>query len=215
MKRLISIVVLADTDEAHTRIQAQLNGDYALTRVMPTMCPSEPTVTPASCDHIDLVILDLDSAGFHCAQLWLELRARCGRARLVGLVTPPIEPGVLQHALHAGTVSLLSKTNSRRRLAEALRLAQQGAWLLDPPMHELVYRFLRCPAETSFQLTPRQYEIVVCMARGMTDRQIAYALRIHTRTVNNHVARIMDTLEVHSRTAATAKALKLGLIELE
>jgi DNA-binding CsgD family transcriptional regulator len=62
-------------------------------------------------------------------------------------------------------------------------------------------------------LTPRELDVLRLMARGKTDREIGEALYISHRTVNGHIARIFDRLDVHSRAEAAAEAVRLGLLE--
>jgi DNA-binding NarL/FixJ family response regulator len=52
------------------------------------------------------------------------------------------------------------------------------------------------------RLTPRELEILQLVARGMTDREIGLALGVSTRTVESHVAHLMQRLGVHDRAAA-------------
>jgi DNA-binding NarL/FixJ family response regulator len=54
------------------------------------------------------------------------------------------------------------------------------------------------------QLTPREVEVLHLVAGGMTDREIGLALGISTRTVETHVAHVMQRLGVHDRAAAVA-----------
>jgi non-specific serine/threonine protein kinase len=61
-------------------------------------------------------------------------------------------------------------------------------------------------------LTSRQQEILEHLAKGETDREIAGALYISIRTVHVHVANLLAKLGVHSRTAAIAAAIQLGLL---
>jgi filamentous hemagglutinin family protein len=62
------------------------------------------------------------------------------------------------------------------------------------------------------QLTHREQEVLFLLATGQTDRKIAEALIISPRTVNRHVSNIFGKLEVPSRTAAVALAVRNGLI---
>jgi non-specific serine/threonine protein kinase len=61
-------------------------------------------------------------------------------------------------------------------------------------------------------LTPRERELLPLLAQGLTDREIAAALSISPRTVGYHVTNLLSKLQVESRTAAVAYALRQGLI---
>lgn len=61
-------------------------------------------------------------------------------------------------------------------------------------------------------LTPREREVLSLMVLGHTDRQIAEQLTISTRTVNRHLSNILLKFAVSSRVAATAHAIRRGLV---
>jgi DNA-binding NarL/FixJ family response regulator len=62
------------------------------------------------------------------------------------------------------------------------------------------------------ELTPREVEVLRLVATGLADREIAAALCVSQRTVTNHVASIRAKLGVRSRSAATAYAVRHGLV---
>jgi DNA-binding NarL/FixJ family response regulator len=68
----------------------------------------------------------------------------------------------------------------------------------------------RPPMSISF--TPREREVLRLLVAGRTDREIAGELFVSVRTVEHHVARILDKLDVHTRTAAATAALAAGLV---
>ncbi len=63
-----------------------------------------------------------------------------------------------------------------------------------------------------YDLTPRELEVLACLVRGSTDREIADDLSISHRTVQVHVSNILGKLEAGSRTAAAALAIREGLV---
>ena len=65
---------------------------------------------------------------------------------------------------------------------------------------------------TKSRLTDREREVLYLLATGQTDRKIAESLTISPRTVNRHMSNIFVKLEVPSRAAAAAHAVRSGLI---
>lgn len=65
---------------------------------------------------------------------------------------------------------------------------------------------------TKSQLTQREREVLCLLASGRTDRKIAESLTISPRTVNRHMSNIFVKLDVPSRAAAAAHAVRSGLI---
>jgi DNA-binding NarL/FixJ family response regulator len=61
--------------------------------------------------------------------------------------------------------------------------------------------------------TPREREILISLAQGMSGAQIAAALSISPRTVRTHISNLLEKLGVHSRLEAVSYALRHGLID--
>ena len=85
-------------------------------------------------------------------------------------------------------------------------------WSLDEALDE-ASRVQVAPEPTAPPLTARELDVLRLLVTGKSDRAIAEALFIGTRTVESHVASIYVKLGVHSRAAATAEALSAGLVE--
>jgi DNA-binding NarL/FixJ family response regulator len=66
---------------------------------------------------------------------------------------------------------------------------------------------------SALNLSPREMEVLRLLVAGLPDRAIAETLFLSVRTVEAHVARILDKLDVHTRTAAVTVAMSAGLIE--
>jgi DNA-binding CsgD family transcriptional regulator len=64
----------------------------------------------------------------------------------------------------------------------------------------------------SFRLTKRELEVLKLVAKGHTDREVAWTLEISHRTVNRHLSNIFAKLDVPGRTAAAVYAIKQGLL---
>jgi len=65
------------------------------------------------------------------------------------------------------------------------------------------------------ELTPRQREILALIARGRSNKEIAFALGIRERTVKFHVASLFERLGTSSRTECLVVALRLGVIQID
>jgi DNA-binding CsgD family transcriptional regulator len=64
-------------------------------------------------------------------------------------------------------------------------------------------------------LTPREIEILALLVDGLTNKEIAQRLVVSPRTVETHVERVLDKLDVRSRSRAIAKAIRLGIIRID
>lgn len=115
----------------------------------------------------------------------------------------------------AGASGYLVKNIGRHEIVRAIRGAAAGESLLDPAVTRRVteHLVLLAAADKADPLTEREREILVLLARGMTNKQIAAELIISEKTARNHVSRILDNLNMERRSQAAAYAVKKGLVE--
>lgn len=116
----------------------------------------------------------------------------------------------------ATTLFALGRSNAAEReaadaLARLLELGAAGEAERAKRLHEAATR----PVETGplRQLTPREGEVLRLITEGLTNRQIAERLIVSEHTVHRHVTNLLRKLELPSRTAAAAVALRTGLLE--
>jgi DNA-binding NarL/FixJ family response regulator len=122
-------------------------------------------------------------------------------------------------ALRAGASGFLLKTASARALAEAVRVVAAGDALLAPSVtRRLIAEFARfgapkAPSQTRIaQLTERETEVLVLIARGRSNAEIADTLVVAEQTVKTHVGRILTKLGLRDRTQAAVFAYETGLV---
>jgi len=68
--------------------------------------------------------------------------------------------------------------------------------------------------ENDYGITPRQMEVLHCIAAGLSNKQIAYKLGLSEGTIKIHITLLMRTLDVNNRTSAVLKATQLGLLKM-
>ena len=97
-------------------------------------------------------------------------------------------------------------------MVAAVRAAYRGEVHLDPVVARALTRSLVAPHGTATALTPREREILMLVAQGRSNRDIAGALVISERTARTHVSNVLAKLGLASRTQAALWAVREGLV---
>jgi two-component system response regulator NreC len=122
-------------------------------------------------------------------------------------------------AIGAGAAGYLLKRSAGAELAEGIRtIVHEGAVLHPAAAQVLVDAYRRCecaPRADSFDhLTDREREVLILVAEGYTNQQIADMLHVSPKTVDGHRSSLMSKLDLHDRTEVVKYALRRQLIEL-
>jgi DNA-binding NarL/FixJ family response regulator len=106
----------------------------------------------------------------------------------------------------------------------ALRLGAAGFVLKTAPLSELVDAIRRVaagglafsvrPTAGSVRLSPREHEVVALVAQGRTNDEIGASLQIGAKTVETHLARLFERLDVASRTELAMRAVREGWLDV-
>ncbi|HEV7935086.1 MAG TPA: response regulator transcription factor [Actinomadura sp.] len=115
-------------------------------------------------------------------------------------------------ALAAGAAGYLLKDADPAEVATAIRAAAAGEVHLDSAVARQLTRRIRAPQVGLASLTAREREILVLVARGQSNREIADSLGISERTARTHVSNMLTKLQLSSRTQAALLAIREGLI---
>jgi DNA-binding NarL/FixJ family response regulator/class 3 adenylate cyclase len=129
-------------------------------------------------------------------------------------VTSFIEEEKVTSALEAGASGYLLKDAEAEEVAQAIRAAYHGEVHLDPAVSRLLAQRLRQrkDAEPVEPLTAREKEVLAQLAKGASNKEIAYALGITERTARTHVSNILGKLGLASRTQAALYAVEHKLV---
>ena len=118
----------------------------------------------------------------------------------------------LLHAMMAGASGYLLKQIRGTDIVDAVRRAGAGESLLDPVVTAQVLEQLRTPSaddERLARLTAQEQRILVLIADGLTNRQIASEVHLAEKTVKNYVSNVLSKLGMERRTQAAVFAPRL------
>ena len=120
-------------------------------------------------------------------------------------------------AIVAGAAGYLTKNVARAQLVAGIRAVGQGQSLLDSavtaPILQRLVELSQASPRPDDVLSQREKEVLLLIAKGHTNRQIAAKLVISEHTARNHVTHILDKLGLSRRSEAAAFAAKLGLLD--
>ena len=157
----------------------------------------------------DVVLMDLRMPGMDGAAATERIAGRAGAPAVLVVTTYDTDSDILR-AVEAGATGYLLKDTPRRELAEAIRAAARGETVLAPPVAAKLVTRVRRPAPDA--LTPREIEVLSCVARGLSNMEVGQALFIGEATVKTHLLRVFDKLGVNDRTAAVTAAMARGIL---
>ncbi|NED33013.1 response regulator transcription factor [Streptomyces sp. SID8499] len=159
----------------------------------------------------DVILMDLRMPGGAGVDAIRELTRRGVRARVLVLTTYDTDSDTLP-AIEAGATGYLLKDAPRDELFTAVRAAAEGRTVLSPAVASRLVSAVRAPARGNEPLSAREREVLVLVARGTSNREIARELFISEATVKTHLTHLYAKLGVNDRAAAVAVAYDRGIL---
>lgn len=159
----------------------------------------------------DVVLMDLLMPRLDGVAATKAIKQRYPDVEVVAL-TSFSEAERVHAALQAGAAGYLLKDAEPDEVVAAVRAARRGEVHLDPVVARKLTRSLVASAHTATALTPRERQILVLVAQGRSNRDIASTLVISERTARTHVSNVLTKLGLASRTQAALWAVREGLV---
>ena len=175
----------------------------------------------------DIAVLDVNLPEMNGQQITHQVTQEKLRTRILLLTGyDDIEQAI--HAAHAGAAAYCSKDIQPQGLISVIREVSNGkfaiagnvfnrreldAWL--ESQMEGARRSYSEPGSPFHPLSDREMEVLSCVVRGMSNKEIASLLGISHQTVKNHVTSILRKFGVEDRTQAVVYALKRGWVKLQ
>lgn len=165
----------------------------------------------------DVVVMDLHMPGLDGVRATELITAELPEVRVLALSTFDLDENVVS-ALRAGAGGFLPKDVSPEELIEGVRVVHRGESAVAPRLlSRLIGTFVRAarPRPVAAELdglTEREQQVLLLIARGRSNTEIAAELAVSPSTVKNHVTSVFAKIGARDRAQAVIAAYEAGLI---
>jgi DNA-binding NarL/FixJ family response regulator len=161
----------------------------------------------------NVVLLDLEMPELDGVETLHHLRHTSPEARVLVFTAFDTDERIVA-AVRAGAQGYLLKGAPRAELFDAVRVVHAGGSLLQPIVASKLLRQVSQEPPAPDVLTPREYDVLRLLARGLQNKEIAAELGVTERTVKFHIGSVLRKLGAGNRTEALAIAAQQGLIRM-
>jgi two-component system, NarL family, nitrate/nitrite response regulator NarL len=200
-------VLVADDTRIHTQLLADALRRDRFLEVISSPSHSRDLIEAASLHRFDVLVIssNLDEDSVRGFEVLRELRSTRCDLRAIMLLDSSKREAILQ-AFRSGARGIFSRHDSVETLCECVRSVHQGeVWANSQQMSFAVEALASSPTVRAVDanglnlLSKRELEVVLCLAEGLTNREIAERLGLSQHTIKNYLFRVFDKLGVSSR----------------
>ena len=218
---MIRVLVVDDVELVRTGLRMILDAEPDL-EVVGTASDGVEAVSAVRRLRPDVVLMDIRMPGLDGLAATRHILGTAGMppCKVIVLTTFDVDEHVYE-ALRAGASSFLLKDVPAAQLVHAIQVVAAGEALLAPSVtRRLIASFTGAPPSTAAvtpapgldELTTREREVLVLLADGLSNAEIAAKLFVGEATVKTHVARVLMKLGVRDRVQAVIVAFRAGLV---
>lgn len=209
------ILLVDDHELVRTGIKLMLNGAEGI-EIVGEASSGEEAVNMAKELKPDIVLMDINMPGIGGMEATMRLiRDPSIKILIISTHTEEFLPSRL---INLGAAGYLTKRASREDLIRAITSIQEGERYVDPAMLDQIVlpRFVSREMVSPFaQLSERELQILLMVARGIETEEIAKKLFLSTKTINGYRSNILKKLGVKTDVEATRIAIQHGLIDVD
>src|SRR5579859_1390493 len=212
---MIRVLVVADQSIMHTGLRMILEGQPDI-RVVGEAADGEDAQVAVRRDHPQVVLMDIRMPRLDGIAATRKLIEHDPALRILVVTTFDADQYVFE-ALRAGASGFILKDSSPEQLLAAVRLIAAGDALLAPARTRRLIEAQVRPQQSFDKglvgtLTLRERDVLVLMARGLDNGQIAAQLSVSEATVRTHVGHVLSKLDARSRVQAVVVAYESGVV---
>ena len=213
---MIRIMLVDDHEVVRMGVGSAVDAAEDMT-VVASLSDGATALAEAAVTAPDVVLLDVLMPGMDGIETCRRLREELPDTRVVMLTSNTDEEAVFA-AIMAGATGYLLKNTSSRAIVEAVRAVSEGRSTLDPTVTAGVLERMRASDPNSNipgikDLSEREHEVLVLVAEGLTNLEIAERLVLSPHTVRNHVSNILTKLGLRRRSEAAVFAERHNLTD--
>jgi two-component system, NarL family, response regulator DegU len=213
------------------RISVMLADDHVLFRqALRHLLESEPDIqivgevgdgdsvlNVAEKHHPDVILMDISMPGTDGVSATRDVKAEIPGIKVI-ILTMFSEDGHVIRAVRAGADAYLLKNTEATKVIDAIRAAARGASVIEPKMAATLLSEFRRMSNLQEEdglasLTEREIELLRLVAKGLSNKEIAYELHLAESTIKNRLSILFEKLDVKDRTQAAIYALSHGLVQ--
>ena len=163
----------------------------------------------------DVVVMDIAMAGMGGIEAIKRLIAKDPRVRIL-VLSAHEDTSHPKRALQAGALGYLSKRSAPEVLIDAIRTIAKGQRYLDAHIAQrIAVQDITGDKTPTDQLSAREFEVFIQLARGQSVAQISITLALSASTVGTHLYNVKQKLGLTNQAEITLLAVKHGLIDVE
>ena len=213
---MIRVMLVDDHEVVRLGIESAIDAAEGMT-VVASLSDGKTALHEAPVIAPDVVLLDVLMPGMDGIETCRRMREELPDARIVMLTSHTDEDAVFA-AIMAGASGYLLKNTSSRTIIDAIRSAAEGQSTLDSSVTTGVLERLRTADINSGvpglkDLSEREHEVLLIVAEGLTNLEIAERLVLSPHTVRNHVSSILTKLGLKRRSDAAVFATRHRLTD--
>ena len=205
----INVSIVEDSDKFRETLARVLNRAEGF-RCLSHYPNAEDALKALPNDKPEVVLMDINLPGMNGVECVRQLKQAMPTLQVMMLTVYEDTENIF-NALAAGATGYMLKRTPRDELLEAIREVHRGGSPMTTHIaRKVVLSFQRAApaASPTENLSPREQEVLDCLAKGFLYKEIAEKLNISYETVHTYIRRIYEKLQVRTRTEAVAKFLR-------
>jgi DNA-binding NarL/FixJ family response regulator len=156
----------------------------------------------------DCALLDLSMPGANGLETLIEAKRWSPNTKFA-IVTGNPSAAIFNQLLEADVSGLFLKNAPPAEICEGIEAVANGGIVISREAQKILDE-----QKSNSEMTPREIEVLQCIARGQSNNKIAHHLGVSPKTVDSHRTSLMKKMSVHSTAALLVKAMKNGLIDV-